>query len=91
MFSYITTLNTDLFFEEMAIASNKAMRKYEKFIIMGDFNIDINNSGSDKNKLKSFWNVLNLRTLSRSKTLKLLYEKPQSTIDLILTITPLSF
>ena len=38
----------------MTIGINKAMKRYEEFIIMGEFNIDINSSGSDKNKLESF-------------------------------------
>ena len=36
-----STGNIDIFFNKMAEAINKVLSKYENFIIMGDFNIDI--------------------------------------------------
>ena len=33
---------------------NKALCKYENLIVMGDFNIDIKNYNSDKDKLEKF-------------------------------------
>lgn len=63
-----SSVQNSQFFEERAIEINKAMRKQEKFIIMGDFYIDINTSGSDKSRLKSFCDVFNIANLISSKT-----------------------
>lgn len=81
-----SSVQNSQFFEERAIEINKAMRKQEKFIIMGDFYIDINTSGSDKSRLKSFCDVFNIPNLISSKTCFLKSRK-----SIILTITLLSF
>ena len=50
------------------LSINKATLKYENFIIMGDFNIDINSSGVEKNKLEEFCNLLGLAKLIHGNT-----------------------
>ena len=40
---------------------SKALCKYENLIVMGDFNIDIKSSNSDKDKLENFCDYFNLK------------------------------
>ena len=50
--------NLSTFFDEITLSLNKAALKFEKFIVMGDFNIDVNASGPGKKTrwiLQSFW------------------------------------
>ena len=49
-----STGNIKTFFEEMNEVIRKALCKYENLIVKGDFNIDIKNSTSDKDKLENF-------------------------------------
>ena len=37
------------FFLKRQLVTNKTIKKYEELVIMGDFKVDINSSGSDKN------------------------------------------
>ena len=68
---------------------SKALCKYENLIVMGDFNIDIKSSKSDKDKLENVCNLFNLTNLVHSETCFMKNDK--STIDLILTNKPLHF
>ena len=47
--------------------TNKALFKYKNLIVMGDFNIDIKSSNSDKDKL-NFCDLFNLTDLVHLKT-----------------------
>ena len=68
---------------------SKALCKYENLIVMGDFNIDIKSSNSDKDKLEYFCDLFNLTNLVHSDTCFM--KNSKSTIDLILTNKPLHF
>ena len=63
--------------------------KYENFIVMGDFNIDISSLGVGFDKLSEFINLFDLTNLIKENTC--ITKDHQSTIDLILTNRPLSF
>ena len=67
---------------------SKALRKYENLIVMGDFNIDIKSSNSDKDKLENFCDLFFAKFL-RSETCFM--KNSKSIIDLILTNKPLHF
>ena len=56
---------------------------------MGDFNIDIKGSNSDKDKLENFCDLFNLTNLVPSETCFM--KNSKSIIDLILTNKPLNF
>ena len=84
-----STGNIETFFEEMNEAISKALCKYENLIVMGDFNIDIKSSNSDKDKLEYFCDLFNLTNLVHSDTCFM--KNNESTIDLILTNKPLHF
>ena len=45
--------NIKTFFEEMDEVISKTLCKYEKSIVMGDFNTDIKSSNSDKDNLEN--------------------------------------
>ena len=49
-----------IFFNEMAEVINKGISKYENFIIIGDFKIDIKVLNSDKYKLEYFCDLSSL-------------------------------
>ena len=68
---------------------SKALCKHENLIVMGDFDIDIKSSNSDKDKLENFCDLFNLTNLVHSETLFMKNNK--SIIDLILTNQPLHF
>ena len=55
--------NLSTFFDEITLSLNKAALKFENFIVMGDFNIDVNASGPGKDKLDEFCNLLDLTNL----------------------------
>ena len=74
------TKNIKILFEEMNEVISKAFCKYKNLIVMGDLNIDIKSSNSDKDKLE---NLFNLTNLVQSETCLLKISK--SIIDLILT------
>ena len=84
-----STGNIKIFFEEMNEVISKALCKYENLIVMGDFNIDIKSSNSDKDKLENFCDLFNLTNLVHSETCFMKNRK--SIIDLILTNKPLHF
>ena len=84
-----STGNIETFFEEMNEVISKALCKYENLIVMGDFNIDIKSSNSDKDKLEYFCDLFNLTNLVHSDTCFM--KNSKSTIDLILTNKPLHF
>ena len=46
----------------------KALCKHENLIAMGDFNIDIKSSNSDKDKLDNFCDLFKLANLVHSET-----------------------
>ena len=56
---------------------------------MGNFNIDIKSSKSDKDKLENVCDLFNLTNLVHSETCFM--KNGKSTIDLILTSKPLRF
>ena len=78
------------FFEGLTLCLSKASTKYENFIIMGDFNIDVNAGvGLGNDKLDEFKNSFNLTNLIKEFTC--ITKDNKSTIDLIFTNRPLSF
>ena len=81
--------NLDTFFKEVSDSLSKASLTYENFIIMGDFNIDINTAGMDFNKLDGFCNLFDLTKLIKTETCCTKNDK--SATDLFLTNRPLSF
>ena len=81
--------NLDTFFKEVGDFQGKAGLTYENFIIMGDFNIDINTAGIEVDKLDEFCNLSDLTNLNKTKTCCTINHK--SAIDLFLTNRPLSF
>ena len=68
---------------------SKALCKYENLVFMGDFNIDIKSSNSDKDKLENFCDLFNLTNLVHSEICFM--KNCKSIIDLILTNKPLHF
>ena len=64
-----STGNIKTFFKEMNEVFSKALCKYEKLIVLGDFNIDIESSNSDKDKLENFYGLFNLTNLAHSDEL----------------------
>ena len=83
------TNNLDSFFEELNTILSKACCKYENFVIMGDFNIDVKLKGNDHRKLEEFCDMFNLTNLVDSETC--VTNSHKSTIDLILTNKTSSF
>ena len=81
--------NLSNFFEDITLSLTKASSKYENFIVMGDFNIDISSLGVGFDKLNEFINLFDLTNLIKENTC--ITKDHQSTIDLILTTRPLSF
>ena len=67
----------------------KALCKYENLIVIGDFNIDIKTSNSDKDKLENLGHLFNLTNLVHSETCFM--KNSKSIIDLILTNKSLHF
>ena len=68
---------------------SKASLTYENFIIIGDFNIDINTAGMNVEKLDEFCNLFDLTNLIKTETCYIKNHK--STTDLFLTNRPLYF
>ena len=50
--------NLELFFDKLTISLSKANEYYENFIVMGDFNIDFTNKGTEFDKSCSTSNHL---------------------------------
>ena len=76
-------------FEEMNEAIREALCKYENQILMGDLNIDIKGSNSNKDKLENLCDLFNLTNPVHSETCFM--KNSKSIIDLILTNKPLHF
>ena len=74
--------NLNTFFKEVSDSLSKASLTYKNFIIMGDFNIDINTAGMDIDKLDEFCNLFDLTNLIKTETCCTKNQK--STIDLFL-------
>ena len=81
--------NLDMFFKEVGDSLSKASLTYENFIIMGNFNIDINTAGMDVDKPDELCNLFDLTNLIKTETCCTKTHK--STIDLFLINRPLSF
>ena len=75
--------NLDTFFKEVSDSLSKASLTYENFIILGDFNIDINTAGMDVHKLDKLCNLFDLTNLIKTETC--CTKNHKSTIDLFLT------
>ena len=82
-------INLNIFFKEVSVSLSKASLTYENFIVMGDFNIDIDTTGIDVDKLDEFCNLFDLTNLIKTETC--CTKNHKSTIDLFLTNRPLSF
>ena len=81
--------NLDTFFKEVIDSLSKATLTYENVIIIGDFNIDINTTGMDVDKLDEFCNLFDLTNLIKTETC--CTKNHKSTVDLFLTNWPLPF
>ena len=79
--------NLDTFFKETNDSLSRASLTYGNFIIMGDFNIDINAAGVEADKLDEFCNLFDLTNLIKTETCCTKNDK--STIELFLTNRPL--
>ena len=81
--------NLDSFFEELNTSLSKACCKYENFVIMGDFNIDVKRKGNGYRKLQEFCDMFNLTNLVDTESC--VTNSHKSTIVLILRNKPNSF
>ena len=81
--------NLDTFFKEVSDSLSKESLTYKTFMIMGDFNIDINTAGMNFDKLDEFCNLFDQTNLIKTETC--CTKNHKSTIDLSLTNRPLSF
>ena len=81
--------NLDMFFKEVSDSLNKASLTYENFIIMGDFNIEINTAVIDVDKLDEFCNLFDLTNSIKTETC--CTKNHKSTKDLFLANRPMSF
>ena len=81
--------NLDTFFKEVSDSLSKASLTFERFIIMGDFNIDINTAGMGVDKLDEFCNLFDLTSLIKAETC--CTKNHKSIICLFLRNRPLSF
>ena len=79
----------DVFFNGVIHSLSKARLTYEDFIIIGDFNIDVNTTGVEVDKLDVFCDLFDLTNLIKIETCCTKSQK--STIDLFLTKKSLSF
>ena len=85
-----TSNNLDIIFEELTNFLSKAVNKYENLIVMGDFNINLNETDCiGFGNLEKFWDNFNLTNLVESSTCFTKHNK--STIDLLLTNKSMSF
>ena len=62
--------NLSIFYEEISVSLSKAILKYQKIIIMGDFNIDlyIGYKGIGFNKLSEYCDLFNLTNVIKPET-----------------------
>ena len=56
------------YFEDLTNSVSKANESYERFVIMGDFNIGVKNREVEFDKLDEFCNLLKLTNLITSPT-----------------------
>ena len=64
-----TSTNVDIFFEELRNSLSKAVNKYGNLIVMGDFNIDLNNTDCiGFGKLGEFCDNFNLTYIVKRNT-----------------------
>ena len=91
MFGYRPeSINRDIFFQEVNIAIDKAINRYENILFIGDLNIDISIPNHDKKHLlKDLCDTYDLTNIIKEKTCFMSVEG--SSIDLILTNKPRSF
>ena len=75
--------NLELFFDKLTSSLSKASESYKNFIVMGDFNIDFTNKGTECDTLDEFCDLFNLTNLATSP--RCFTKAHKSTIDLILT------
>ena len=75
--------NLTIFFCELKLTLNRASRNYDIFVIMGDFNIDINSLGNGCQLLDEFCDLFNFSHLVKTPTF--FTSSHKSTIDLIMT------
>ena len=73
----------------MSDSLSKTSLTYENFIIMVDFNIDINTAGMKVGKIDEFCNLFDLTNLIKTETS--CTKNHKSATDLFLTNRPLSF
>ena len=82
--------NLDSFFATLSVSLNQALDRYDNVILMGDINIDTQDSQHPGyNKLSSFCDVFGLSNLVTTKTC--FTKSHSSSIDVILTNKPRSF
>ena len=55
--------NLEVFFNKLTDSLSKANEKYKNFIVMGDFNIDIDLTYGDHDKLEEFCTLFNFQSL----------------------------
>ena len=70
-------------FNKFSDSLSKAHESYKTFIVIGDFNINIDISNSHHDKLKQFCSLFHLKLLIKKETFITKTHKPS--IDLILT------
>ena len=85
----LTQNNLECFFNELTTSLSQARVMCDSFIGMGGFNIDINLSSHEHDKLEEFCNLFDLSNLTKSNTC--FTKKHNSKIDLILTNNSNSF
>ena len=81
--------NLDMFFKEITHSLSKLSLTKEIFIIMDGFNINVNTTVFEVDKLDVFCNLFDLTNLIKTETC--CTKNHKSTIDLFLTKRPLSF
>ena len=55
--------NINTFFKEVSVFLGKASFTYKHFIIMGDFNVNINTAGIEADKLNEFCSLFDVTNL----------------------------
>ena len=59
--------NLSMFFKELTISLSKGILKYENLLILGDFNIDVQNRSLGYVKRVEFCDLFNLTNLEKSE------------------------
>ena len=79
--------NLDMLFNEVTHSlCEVSLRVYKNFIIMGDFNINVNTTGAEVDKNDEFCNIFDITNLIKIETC--CTKSYKSTIDLLLTNRP---